>query len=103
MGGSSLALSLHSAVAEVREELIPLARRHSLDELRHQVRQLGKCDALGWPPPSALAALAKTAPGSGESGGNLRQELSRYSMIARAASGTSGTGGVGFRMMSASP
>lgn len=37
-----LALSLHSARAEVREALIPLAREHSLDELRAAVREIGR-------------------------------------------------------------
>lgn len=37
-----IALSLHSARQERREELIPLARRHTLEELRETVRELGR-------------------------------------------------------------
>ena len=37
-----IALSLHSARQERREELIQLARRHSLDELRSAVAELGR-------------------------------------------------------------
>lgn len=36
------ALSLHSARQEVRERLIPFAKRHDLDELRRTVRAIGE-------------------------------------------------------------
>lgn len=38
--GVRQALSLHAARNEVREELIPMARRHSLEELRAAVREV---------------------------------------------------------------
>jgi 23S rRNA (adenine2503-C2)-methyltransferase len=40
--GVNLALSLHSVRAGVRERVIPLAARYSLDELRATVRQLNR-------------------------------------------------------------
>ncbi len=36
----SLALSLHSARQEVREKIVPLARRHSLDDLRQALQEV---------------------------------------------------------------
>ena len=41
-----LALSLHSARQEARERLIPLARRHPLDQLRQAVREVGRIQGL---------------------------------------------------------
>jgi 23S rRNA (adenine2503-C2)-methyltransferase len=37
-----LALSLHSAKQETRERLIPVARKHSLDQLRSTIRELNR-------------------------------------------------------------
>ena len=41
-----LALSLHSARQEVRETLIPLARRYPLDQLRQAIRDVGGIQGL---------------------------------------------------------